>query len=50
MCMEIEMLLAIKMWMRKKKKKLTRNVDKGSSVTMQKMHAHTCARTYTHTV
>ena len=29
------------MYLEKKKKKLTRNVDKGSSVTMQKMHTHT---------
>ena len=46
------MLSAIKMDV-KKKKKLTPNVDKGSSVTMQKLHMHTHtrthARTHTHT-
>ena len=39
MNIEMEMLSAIKMYIRKRKrKKLTHNVDKGSSVTMQKMH------------
>ena len=47
MYIEMEMLSAIKMYMRKEKKKLTQDVDKGSSVTMQKMHTH--ARTHTHT-
>ena len=42
----MEMLSAIKMYIRKKKK-LTHNVDKGSSVTMQKMRAR--AQTHTHT-
>ena len=35
MYIEMEMLSAIKMYIRKEKKKLTHNVDKGSSVTMQ---------------
>ena len=47
MYIEMEMLLAIKMYIRKKKK-LTHNVDKGSSLTMQKMHTHT--HTHTHTL
>ena len=42
----MEMLSAIKMYIRKKNK-LTHNVDKGSSVTMQKMRAR--AQTHTHT-
>ena len=42
---EMEMLSAIKMDV-KKRKKLTPKVDKGASVTMQKMHTH--ARTHTH--
>ena len=45
MYIEMEMLSAIKMYVRKRK--LTDNVDKGSSVTMQKMHTHT--HTHTHT-
>ena len=42
MYIEMGMLSAIKMYIRKRK--LTDNVDKGSSVTMQKMHTHTRAR------
>ena len=39
MNIEMEMLSAIKMYIRKRKrKKLTHNIDKGSSVTMQKIH------------
>ena len=44
MYIKMEMLSAIK---QKYIKKLTRNVDKGSSVTMEKMHAHTHAHTHT---
>ena len=40
MYIEMEMLSAIKMYIRKKKK-LTHNVDTGSNITMQKMHTHT---------
>ena len=49
MNIDMEMLSAIKMYIRKKKK-LTHNVDKGSGVTMQKMyaHAHTHLRAHTH--
>ena len=39
MYIEMELLSAIKVY--KKKKKLTHNVDRGSSVTGQKMHTHT---------
>ena len=48
---EMEMLSAIKMYIYKKKKekKLTHNIDKGSSVTTQKMHTCTCTCTHTHT-
>ena len=47
---EMEMLSAIKMYVKQKeeKKKLTHNVDKSSSVTMQKMHTHTHTHTHTH--
>ena len=41
----MEMLSAIKNVYQKRKKKLTHNVDKGSSVTTQKTHTHT----HTHT-
>ena len=41
MYVEMDMLSAIKMYIRKKKEKLTHNVDGGSSVTMQKMHTYT---------
>ena len=39
------------MYIRKKKKKLTLNVDKGSRVTLQNIHTHarTHARTHAHT-
>ena len=44
------MLSAIKMYVEKsRKKKLTHNVDKGSSVTVPKMHTHTNTHTHTHT-
>ena len=48
MCIKMEMS-AIKMYIRRKKrgKKLTHNVDKGSSVTMQKMRTHTHTHTQT---
>ena len=51
MYIEMEMLSAIKMYIYKKKKekKLTHNLDKGSSVTMQKMHTHTHACTHART-
>ena len=41
MYIEMDMLSAIKMYIRKKKEKLTLNVDEGSSVAMQKMYTHT---------
>ena len=44
MYIEMDMLSAIKMYIRKKKEKLTHNVDEGSSVAMQKMHTHTLYR------
>ena len=48
MYIEMEMLSTIKMYIiRKEKKKLTHNVDKGSSVTMQKTHTHTHTGTHT---
>ena len=34
----------------RKKKKLTHNVDKGSSVTMQNMHMHTHTHAHAHTL
>ena len=34
---------------KKKRKNLKHNVDKGSSVTMQKMHTHTNTHKHTHT-
>ena len=46
-------VVSIKNVYKKKRKKLIHNVDKGSSVTMQKMHTythtHTHARTHTRT-
>ena len=52
MYVKMEMLPAIKMYHIRKKKKLTHNhnVDKRSSVTMQKMRAHTHPPTHSLTV
>ena len=33
-----------------RRKKLTHNVDKGSSITMQKMHTHMGTHAHTHTL
>ena len=41
-------VVSIKNVYKKKRKKLIHNVDKGSSVTMQKMHTHTHTHTHTH--
>ena len=52
MYIEMKMLSTIKMYIiyynKKKEKKLPHNVDKGTSITMQKMHTHT--HTHTHTL